>query len=497
MGGRIFGTHKGAQHVPQRALAKAWDMMKFTVKTRLVLAMNLLAIGVGVAVGWAGVAESGKIIEHRLVDESARNAAGLFGMMRLPFSDALMTRLRQILGAEVAAGPADQSEVVATSLPVPEAEALRALLAHGPLPRRVELAGKAYVVGMAIASEPRASETIGNSMRLYLLVPKTQIEAAQKASEQTILLVTFAAILLATGLAFWLSATISRPIRSLANRMDVLATHAAEEHLPAARDPASTAGPTEIARLARSFNTLVERLAEARAQAARSARLAAVGQLSASVAHELRNPLSGIKMNAQVLADELAKAGASDSGLDRIIREADRMNAYLEELLDLASNDVRPDPPYDIKLLPRVRLEAVGDSVLGLVERRCQHGRITVHRQWDSAAAWVHANETQIRQVILNLVLNAMDAMPAGGQLTLATSAGEGNTVRFSVSDTGKGVQAPDARDVFEPFVTTKSDGVGLGLYICRRNIERHRGRIGYDSSERGTTFWFELAAAD
>jgi two-component system sensor kinase FixL len=87
--------------------------------------------------------------------------------------------------------------------------------------------------------------------------------------------------------------------------------------------------------------------------------------------------------------------------------------------------------------------------------------------------------------------------MPAGGVVTASTRAGEHGTVRFSVSDTGKGVHVPDGTDVFEPFVTTKPGGVGLGLYVCRRNVERHGGRIGYDSSAEGTTFWFELPAAD
>jgi signal transduction histidine kinase len=131
------------------------------------------------------------------------------------------------------------------------------------------------------------------------------------------------------------------------------------------------------------------------------------------------------------------------------------------------------------------------------VEGRCRHSGTKVRCQWDADAVRVRAEETQMRQVILNLVLNALDAMPAGGTLTLATRAGDAGTVRFSVTDTGKGVRRPDSGDVFDPFVTTKPGGVGLGLYICRRNVERHGGPIGYDSSDDGTTFWFELPAAD
>jgi signal transduction histidine kinase len=475
-------------------------MMRTSIRIRLILAMNLLVVGVGVAVGLTGVAVTGRIIEHRLVDQAAANAAGIFKTMQLPLSDVLMAQLRQILGAEVAAGSLDPREIVATSLPAPEAAELKILAARGPLPRRLTLAGTAYLAGMAEVPERGPPWPARQPMRLYVLVPESQVAAAKQASEQTLLWVTIAAIAAATLLAFWLSRTILRPIRRLATRMDALAERASEDALPAAPEAAAESGPTEsgpteIAGLARSFDQLLGRLEEARRKLARSARLATVGQLSASVAHELRNPLSGIKMNARVLADELARSGPADSSLDRIIREADRMELYLGELLSLASGE-GPPPPHDLAALPRVRLDAVGESVLGLLEHRCRHAHVTVRRAWADAASEVRADETQIRQVALNLVLNALDAMPAGGELTVSTRPGAGGSVRFSASDTGRGVQVPEGADLFEPFVTTKSGGVGLGLYVCRRNVERHGGRLGYDSSDSGATFWFELPAA-
>jgi signal transduction histidine kinase len=478
-----------------RAVQDFTTMMRTSIRIRLLLAMNLLVVGVGVAVGWTGVAVSGRIIEHRLVDQTAANAAGLFKTMQLPMSDVLMTQLRQILGAEVAAGSLDPREIVATSLPGPEAAELKVLAARAPLPRRLTLAGTPYLAGMAEVPERGPPWPARQPMRLYVLVPESQVAAAKQASEQTLLWVTIAAIAAATLLAFWLSRTILRPIRRLATRMDALAERASEDALPAAPESSAPSGPAEIAGLARSFDQLLGRLEEARRKLARSARLATVGQLSASVAHELRNPLSGIKMNARVLADELARSGLADSSLDRIIREADRMELYLGELLSLASGE-GPPPPHDLAALPRVRLDTVGESVLGLLEHRCRHANVSVRRAWDDLASEVQADETQIRQVALNLALNALDAMPAGGVLTLSTRPGRDGTVRFSASDTGPGVQVPEGADLFEPFVTTKSGGVGLGLYVCRRNVERHGGRLGYDSSDSGATFWFELPAA-
>jgi signal transduction histidine kinase len=470
--------------------------MSLSIRTRLILAMNLLVAGVAAIVGWAGVEVSSRVIERRLVDEPAANASELFSTMRLPFTDAMMARLAGVLDLEVAVGPADRPGLVASSLPPGAAGSLRESLSHGRPPRRLMLAGTAYFVGRAETDVPDLGHPGGAPMMLYVLAPAAQVQAAQWAAGRTIVLVTLAAVVVATLLAVWLSATILRPVRHLAARMDALAQREAAGTLTGGEDAAEAAAPPELARLSASFEHLLARLAHARAELARSARLATLGQLAASVAHELRNPLSGIKMNARVLADEMAARGIQDSGLDRIVRETDRMSLYLSELLDLASGDARPPRPLDPAALPCVRLDETAESVLTLVEHRCRHAGVDVRRAWPPLPPVVRADETALRQVVLNLVLNALDAMPAGGVLTLSAGPGQGGTVRLAVADTGGGVHPPPGADVFEPFVTTKSGGVGLGLYVCRRNIERHGGRLGYDSSDGGTTFWFDLPAA-
>jgi signal transduction histidine kinase len=377
-------------------------------------------------------------------------------------------------------------------------------------------------------------------------VPDAQVAAAQRDAATTIVWLTAAAIVLATGLAMWLSTTIARPIGKLAGRMDTLARQAEESsreervgntqsefpianetRQPACRfaetpDPQSEAGasrtpislaspsprpgvpasprplppaarhPAEIARLERSFEQLLARLDDARRQLARSARLATLGQLAASVAHELRNPLSGIKMNARVLADELTRANIADRSLDLIIREIDRMDLFLGELLDLAS----PGLSGPIRAEP-VQLAELADSVLSLLAGRCRHGSVEVIRQF--ADCRVRGDSQQIRQVMLNLMLNALDAMPHGGKMTVAVqpTAGAAGPVRFSVTDTGPGVQPTAGADIFDPFVTTKPGGTGLGLAISRQVISRHDGRIGYDTSPTGSMFWFELPAGE
>ena len=472
--------------------------MRSSIRTRVILSMNLLVVAVGLVVGLAGQRVAGRAIERKLVDESVANVAGLVSRMRLPLSDTLMKQLQQILGAQMAASSAD-GVILSTSLPAGQVKDLARKLAQRPPPRHVTLAGQTYRVGWAVLSPPGHGEQGAAPNRLYLLMPKSQVEAATREVNRTISILALIAIGAATLIGLWLSTTISRPVKQLADRMDRITAAAAESSaLPAAaQQPVPSPhqpGPAELASLAASFDKLLSRLREAQAQLTHSTRLATLGRLSASVVHELRNPLSGIKMNARVLADELARHNLEDESLELIVREIDRMDLYLQELLNLAGPSASPDNIENdaAKRNEPMDLNAITDSVVSLLSSKCKHAGIRIERDYLASPPAVRAVPDQIRQVILNLMLNALDAMPHGGTVSLGTSATDGGDLRFSISDTGNGVDAANG-DIFEPFVSSKADGAGLGLHVCRKIIARHQGRIGYDTSPDGSTFWFEL----
>ena len=498
--------------------------MPLSIRWRMILAMNLLVAAVGSAVGYVSIEVATSQVAQRLVQESARNAADLFSTQSWPLdSDALMAQSAKLLGAETASLPAEGGKVISSSLPSALRIELQTQIApDGAALSIVVLGSKRYCVGTAMVR--RAPVNLAEQpqqRRLLLLVPEQRVIEAQRQVAGRIALFTLLAILAATAVAFWLSTSIARPVRKLADRMDRLEAQGEfTAHQPPRRTKA--AGPSEMVRLTRSFDELLARLASARSQLDRSARLAGLGQLAASVAHELRNPLSGIKMNARVLADELAGQAQADQSIDHIIREIDRMDLYLQELLSLASDSVGPGvagpggagqaeaaPPVE-----PVNLGEQADSVLKLLSGRCEHAGVTVHTDYRSDAALALADSGRIRQVILNLALNALDAMPYGGKLSIAVMPADADAtdatnaatdaaadaaapaVRLEMTDTGPGVRAADGVDIFEPFITTKPQGTGLGLYICRRIIESLHGQLGYRDGPHGATFWFELPEA-
>ena len=477
--------------------------MRLSIRSRTVLAMNILVTCVGVAVGWAGIEVSSRAIERRLIDEPVKGAARTAGEGNWPVSVELMVYFKQILGAgaEFAAGPTDKNEIPVSTLPDKLKRQLEAQFIDGYMPRRVTLGGKPYRVGTgSIKFRPAEGKA---AKRLFLLLPESQLVEAQGRVRRTIIWITAAAIVAATVLAFWLSGGITRPVARLAERMDRLGRSASAGELPERIDEAppeapSRRDPRELARLAESFDRLVAELSDARAKLARSTRLAAMGQLSVSIAHELRNPLSGIKMNVRVLADELARASMSDPSLDLIVREIDRMDLYVSQLLstaagtkvDLAGGD--DDRPGVCDLGPLV------ESVMPLVDPRCRQLGIDISRDAPEGPCLARAGTRALRQVVLNLLLNAMDAMPTGGTIHIRLRAGESDrTVRLAVADSGGGISVPDGTDIFEPFVTTKPGSAGLGLHVCRQIVTAWGGRIGYDVGEPGTTFWFELPAGE
>jgi signal transduction histidine kinase len=245
----------------------------------------------------------------------------------------------------------------------------------------------------------------------------------------------------------------------------------------------------DLARQADALRTTSEELAATQKQLRVSERLAAVGEVSAAVAHGIRNPLASIRASAQVAADAPDDRSRQETYLRAIIDEVDRLGRWLTSLLD----SVRP---FQLDLGP-VDLNGVLRDLLGVLQRRLAAARVTVDARLASDLPKLNADEVQLQQAFLGVLENAIEALPAGGTMYLTTESalgGDPPAVRIIVRDTGEGIPAERLPHVFEVLYTTKSRGTGLGLAITRKVVERHGGRVDIDSRPgEGTTVTIRL----
>lgn len=215
--------------------------------------------------------------------------------------------------------------------------------------------------------------------------------------------------------------------------------------------------------------TLHQNEMEARERLRQSEKLAALGKLSAGLAHELRNPLNTVSMLIYAMAQELPADGPFGADLQIVQGELRRMSLLIDQFLEFA----RPRPPH----FQRERLEEIMEETLLLLGPEARNRGIMIYKEWDKNLPQVWVDGAQIKQVFLNLLLNALQAMPNGGKLTVRLHV-SGGSLLTAIADEGVGI-CPEVRaNLFQPFFTTKQRGTGLGLSISQRIIEGHNGRL-------------------
>lgn len=303
------------------------------------------------------------------------------------------------------------------------------------------------------------------------------------------------AAVLATGGAILMARLVERPVAGLVRAMAKVESGDLETR-------ARLGTRDELGRLADSFNAMVERLKAARTEIEvyhrqrldRAERLATLGEMAASLAHEIKNPMAGIAGAVQVMAEELPATDPRKEIMHEILTQVHRLDRTVQDLLAFA----RPGKPD----LEPCDIHQILDRVLILLAENPEAKQTHVVRAYQAGIPGLNADAKQLRQVFLNLILNAVQAMPAGGRITLQTAVrngigGGGGTpsadrpvVEVAVTDTGPGIPPGLLEDIFTPFVTTKRRGTGLGLSVSRRIVEDHGGWITAESPPgQGATF--------
>ncbi len=253
--------------------------------------------------------------------------------------------------------------------------------------------------------------------------------------------------------------------------------------------------------LARSHQELQDQtrlLLEKEAQLHRADRLSALGQLSAGLAHEIRNPLGAIKGAVEILEEDYPAGHPKAEFYAIILKEVKRLNDVVTNFLNFAR-------PVSMRFVP-VNVHEVLSSLEGLVSGEARAHRVQIVASFRDGPSRVMADEALLKQAFLNIMLNALEAMPDGGTLTISTRVADRTAVGIVdaddredwleavFADTGVGIPEEHLGRVFDPFFTTKKDGTGLGLAITYRIIENHRGIIRATSQPgNGTSFSITL----
>ncbi|MEI6083767.1 MAG: ATP-binding protein [Verrucomicrobiota bacterium] len=311
---------------------------------------------------------------------------------------------------------------------------------------------------------------------------------ANIATNRNLLIVYGALIFSLVGIVIWLLIVrlVSQPVSSLLAQMRRVERGDLTARAEAYR-------PDEIGELARDFNAMVRSLQAAKAelheshekQMQQASKLATIGELAASIAHEIRNPLAGIGAAVEVLAENRPPQEREIVG--EIRRQITRLNNTLRELLDFSRQREPEVAACDVIELIRPMLALVRPDA------QKQHVRIVEDVAADLPAITVDAG--QVQQAVLNVMLNGIQAMPAGGILTVGAKMADGH-VRITVQDTGVGISEENLAKIFSPFFTTKHQGTGLGLAITRSVVEKNQGLITVTSQMgHGTTFTLEFVA--
>ncbi len=416
------------------------------------------------------------------------------------FADAMANRLRMVLSArrvidEAFANPgrlggeAALEDLAKVREGVQQLESAL-LSSEGKSPASVlqDVRTEAEVVALFSSLDDQTTRAIN------LLADK--VRADERRTENLAIMLTLGALAVALVTIAGVILTL-RPLRKLTSNVRQLARGDWEQRIELGQRSAD-----EVQQLAREFNLMAEALQERERRLIRGERMAAVGKLAAQVTHEIRNPLSSVALNVELLEDEMPKASPEARQLlSQITAELDRLTSITEEYLGFAR---RQQPELDA-----IDLAAELHNLLDFTEEEHLQSRIRVVREFADEPLWVLGDANQLRQALLNLLRNARealnpnpdDAQPATQNPVITVRIGRAqDTIVIEVADNGPGLSMADGEqdNIFEAFFSRKTHGTGLGLSIVQQIVVDHDGAVRVaQTGPQGTVFEISLPACD
>lgn len=366
----------------------------------------------------------------------------------------------------------NSDEIIASTNPskvgAPVSSRKKELIIKAELGEPVSAEGKAYNVILPVIA--------GDAHYGYIHLKINTEDVSELLKRNTIKRISAAVLVFAVGIgiAVVLAMLYTGPIHSVVDAAKRVAAGDFSQNLPVGRKD-------EIGELTESFNYMVQKLRENRKLEERlreAEHLSAVGEMSRSIAHEIRNPLNFISLSIDHIKERYRPAGAKAKNFEDMIssmkHEIHRLDKLICDFLDYG----RP-----LKLnVRRTNINGLLDDVIEIIKAKAESERISIIIKNDVPSDLIVDPEL-IKSCVLNVVMNAFQAMHEGGALTIKTEISNGKFI-LSVSDTGHGISKENLSRVFEPFFTTKANGLGLGLATTKRIIEEHGGRIDLHSNE-------------
>jgi signal transduction histidine kinase len=430
---------------------------------RIVIPFVAVAVLTTAAAAYVAVSTLSRTLASR-VDEQSRNAAALVSQSDFALNPQILASIKKIVGADVVTFSSD-GRVIATTVEGGRTALLSSLTSPDII--RAVTRSQTDTIQLPVACDVPCRVAFhrvsGRAGTFVAIVADTSaVIRATESITRTVLLAALLSVIVMIAVSQLIARRVTRPISAL-----VAFTQKVGSGDTASRAPE---GGDEVGRLGAAFNAMLDRLERSQRALVRSEKLGLAGLLAARVAHDIRNPLSSIKMQTQLLQSRTRGDADNQAMTQAVLADIQTVEHVVRDLLEVAR-------PGDLRLKP-TRLDALVEELLTRLEAQFRYRKIDTEIVMPGDLATVQLDPDRFGQALLNVLLNAADAMPSGGRLRVEGRHSAPSTIELDVCDDGVGIDPAILPHVFDPFVSTKRDGVGLGLVNAKAVVESHGGRI-------------------
>lgn len=462
--------------------------IRFNIQSKIVIPYAFLFTIVIVLISLITISIIYKRIDERMESQMERIAAAISNMGFILSDDFLKSiNIDEVIGSHIITFKYDGA-VISTTLSRDNIGEIISVIISSDIKEALSKAnGKSLIRNVSYLGQPHkiiyrlleASED-QDDIIISLIASTGDIALAKRRSAITIGLVAISGIFLMAMVGSIIARSITAPVKQLVRITERISSgdFNAEVKIQT-RD--------EIGALANSFNQMTRELKISRDKLVQSERLAAVGQIAAGVAHEIRNPLTSIKMIAQLIKRRFQEDETGQKQIQAVLDEIGRLEIIINDLLDFAR-------PMQLSLKPS-NIAFVMEDVLNIMTSSLNHKKVELIKDIDNNLPEVMIDINKMKQVFMNLILNSMQSMPDGGKLSIKCYK-EHKSVIILIEDTGSGMSKETLSQAFDPFFSTKPGGAGLGLSNVKKILEQHGGKVHLKSQlGHGTRVIIEITA--